>query len=151
MNNELLKNKLENLFDNDQDDRKKIREGKLDLETLKLRDSERVEEFVGLVASLDKWPTKSEIGEKAVAGAFVMAQHNNNTIFQKKCLLLMKENPESDQEKRYIAYLTDRILIHEGKAQRYGTQFRILPDGNQEIYPIEDESNLSIRRKEMGL
>ena len=42
------------------------------------------------------------------------------------------------------------MLVAEGKRQLYGTQFRYR-DGKSLMAPVEDESNLDRRRKQMGL
>ncbi|MCP4246955.1 MAG: hypothetical protein GY778_07885, partial [bacterium] len=49
-----------------------------------------------------------------------------------------------------LAYLTDRVLVQEGKPQRYGTQF-FAKDGVFKLNPIEDEAYVDARRKEVGL
>ena len=49
-----------------------------------------------------------------------------------------------------MAYLTDRVLVAEGKPQRYGSQFFTV-DGELKPRPIEDEANVDARRKEVGL
>ena len=49
-----------------------------------------------------------------------------------------------------LAYLTDRVLVHRGEPQRYGTQFMIR-NGPAEPYPIADEENLDRRRADAGL
>jgi hypothetical protein len=45
---------------------------------------------------------------------------------------------------------TDRILVAEGKPQRYGTQFHTV-DGKLVPRPIEDEANVDARRAAVGL
>jgi hypothetical protein len=46
--------------------------------------------------------------------------------------------------------LTDRVLVGEGKKQLYGTQLST-KDGKLTPQPIEDETNVDVRRKEAGL
>lgn len=49
-----------------------------------------------------------------------------------------------------VAYLTDRVLLAEGKKQVYGTQFTLI-NGKCQARPLEDESHVDERRKEVGL
>lgn len=57
-----------------------------------------------------------------------------------------------DLERRTFALLEDRVLVGEGKPQVFGTQlFRSETTGKLEFYPIEDESNVDLRRQEVGL
>jgi hypothetical protein len=49
-----------------------------------------------------------------------------------------------------IAYLTDRVLLAEGKNQMYGTQLKDV-DGKPKPLPIEDEANVDQRHSEVGL
>ena len=84
--------------------------------------------------------------------AFLLVQHADaDKEFQKKCLELLKEAVAKKQAlPTDYAYLTDRVLVGEGKKQLYGTQ--LMPkDGKLVPQPIEDEANVDARRKELGL
>ena len=56
-----------------------------------------------------------------------------------------------DVSKMDFAYLTDRVLVSEGKKQIYGTQAQRGPDGRLRPAPVEDPKNLGRRRKSVGL
>lgn len=98
------------------------------------------------------WPGKSLAGEGGASAAWLLVQHADaDPAFQRKCLDLMKPLlVKGEIEKRNFAYLTDRVLIAEGKKQLYGTQFTS-KDGQFVPQPIEDEANVDKRRQEMGL
>ena len=49
-----------------------------------------------------------------------------------------------------IAYLQDRVLVGEGKKQKYGTQTTEV-DGAFRPSPIEDEEHVDERRKTLGM
>lgn len=49
-----------------------------------------------------------------------------------------------------LAYLTDRVLLAEGKPQIYGTQIEVR-DGRWQPCQVEDPDNLDCRRQESGL
>jgi hypothetical protein len=77
-----------------------------------------------------------------------LVQHPDiDAAFQKRCLALMTEAPPWEVSAKNIAYLTDRVLVNEGREQIYGTQLA----GDVTPPPIEDEANVDVRRKEAGL
>ena len=49
-----------------------------------------------------------------------------------------------------VAYLTDRVLVNEGKKQLFGTQF-LEVNGKLVPQPIADEANLEKRRNDAGM
>ncbi len=62
----------------------------------------------------------------------------------------MEAAPAGEVSPEDVAFLTDRLLVAEGKKQRYGTQFTQV--GRQFLpLPIADEANVDARRKEAGL
>lgn len=94
------------------------------------------------------WPGYKLVGEEASFSFWLLVQHTDELPFQKKCLGLLKiAVQENDAKPENLAYLTDRILINEGKPQVYGTQ--ITDEGTP--YPIEDEEHVNERREEVGL
>ncbi|MGH3260007.1 MAG: DUF6624 domain-containing protein [Streptosporangiaceae bacterium] len=50
----------------------------------------------------------------------------------------------------HLAYLEDRVRVHAGQPQLYGTQFTS-EGGELAPYPIEDPEHLDERRAEVGL
>jgi hypothetical protein len=98
------------------------------------------------------WPGKSLVGNDGTSAAWLLVQHADRDLaFQKRCLTLLERAVKAQEASaRDLAYLTDRVLVAEKKKQVYGTQFREV-DGNLEPEPIEDEKNVDLRRKEVGL
>ncbi|MDF1549105.1 MAG: hypothetical protein P1P88_14870 [Bacteroidales bacterium] len=100
------------------------------------------------------WPKSSEIADGITESVpFLIIQHAKSVQTQKKYLPLLKEMVEKGEaDSRSFAYLTDRVLVKEGKKQRYGTQVEEnKKTGKTELCPIEDESNVDKLRKEIGL
>jgi uncharacterized protein len=97
------------------------------------------------------WPGQALVGAEAAGAAWLLVQHADaNVTFQKRCLKLMREAPKGDVRPQHIAYLTDRILVHEGKAQVYGTQAQG-QGSDLKLMPISDEANVDNRRALAGL
>jgi hypothetical protein len=120
---------------------KKIRE-------LDKQNTERVKAIV----NQHGWPGKSLVGADGAHAAWLLVQHaDQDRAFQKKCLQLMREAAKKDEmTKADVAYLEDRVLVGEGKKQRYGTQFK-QDKGDWVPQPIEDPANVDKRRAEVGL
>lgn len=107
-----------------------------------------------LITSISKndYPVIEDISESGLEHLFLLIQHCNNIPLQQTMLAKMKaaveKNPGDNQQLNpNIAYLEDRILINEHKAQLYGTQF----NSKGVLFPIHDSAKVDIRRKQMGL
>jgi hypothetical protein len=113
-------------------------------------DHRHTERLRAIVAEIG-WPTRTRVGDKASHGAWLLAQHaDHDPAFQRECLRLMREAGPDEIRPVDLAYLEDRIAVHEGRPQRYGTQFRTL-HGRTDPHPIEDPEHLDDRRREVGL
>lgn len=97
------------------------------------------------------WPTKENVGDEALHAAFLIVQHSPDYGFQEEILpLLQKQAEKGDLPKQDVALLLDRVLVHQNKPQRFGTQFKE-ENGQMSPYPIEDEMHVDERRQEIGL
>jgi hypothetical protein len=97
------------------------------------------------------WPDTVRAGPEAAKAAFLILQHSPLHEFQEAMLPVLEDLvkqgavPSDD-----AAMLIDRVLMHQGLPQRYGTQFN-MEDGRLVLHPVEDESGLEERRKAVGL
>ena len=119
---------------------------------LKSIDSKHTSEMKRIVAKRG-WPGKSLVGKRGAQQAWLLVQHADHDLrFQKNCLALLKNAVSSGEAtKQQLAYLTDRVLVHESKKQLYGTQFKGARQGKPAPFPTQNISQLDQRRKEMGL
>jgi len=114
-------------------------------------DRRHTERLKAIIADIG-WPARTHVGEKASHGAWLLAQHADHDVdFQRECLRLVREAGPGEALPADVAYLEDRVAVHEGRPQRYGTQFRAGPDGGTEPSPIEDPDRLDERRRAVGL
>jgi len=98
------------------------------------------------------WMGKSVIGEAANITLWVVIQHAELETQEKYYPLLKKSVEEGESNPQDLALLHDRILMRQGKKQLYGSQVVFNKStGDPEFYPIEDEKNVNIRRKEVQL
>lgn len=113
-------------------------------------DAENTEWLKGVVGKRG-WPGRSTAGEDGANAAWLLVQHADaDRGFQRTCLDLMAKLPTGEVTPSQVAYLTDRVLLAEGKKQVYGTQF-ITSGGKLVPRPIEDEKDVDKRRAAAGL
>jgi hypothetical protein len=156
-----LQSELEAMFDSDQSHRVALQEIALQegsdspklMETLKQQhgiDEANVSRLDEIVAA-HGWPARSIVGEKAASAAFLVVQHADPAT-QRKYLPLLRAAVDSGEARaQNLALLEDRVLMNEGKRQRYGSQLRPNGKGGYELYPIEDEEKVDERREAVGL
>ncbi|HYO64900.1 MAG TPA: DUF6624 domain-containing protein [Archangium sp.] len=118
------------------------------MKAIDMKNTARMKEIVAQVG----WPTKTLVSERGAKAAWLLVQHADlDVAFQRQCLpLLEKSVAEGEGDVKALAYLTDRVLVAEGKPQRYGTQFHTV-EGKLVPRPIEDEANVDARRAAVGL
>ena len=108
-------------------------------------------ERLGAIVKQHGWPGNSLVGSDGSHAALLLVQHaDRNVPLQRKCLDLMVKLPKDEVSQRDVAYLTDRVLLHEGKQQIYGTQM-MSADGKWVPQPLEDAANVDRRRAEAGM
>ncbi len=98
------------------------------------------------------WPGRSLVSQDGAKAASLLAQHADmDRGFQKQALVLLETAvAKGEAEAADLAYLIDRVLVAEGKPQRYGTQFHVV-DGKLLPQPIEDEASVDLLRALAGL
>lgn len=98
------------------------------------------------------WPDEALVGPDGAEAAWLVAQHAiADPDFMRQCRTLLDEASRVGRVPRWqFAYIDDRIRLFEGKAQRYGTQFDLTPDG-PDINALEDPDNVDSLRHAVGL
>lgn len=98
------------------------------------------------------WPGPDEVGEKGSKAVFLVIQHADLPVQEKYLPAMRKAVAEGKAEASNLAYLEDRVLMRQGKPQRYGSQ--VIADkqtGAWVLHPVEDPENLDKRRAAVGL
>jgi hypothetical protein len=107
--------------------------------------------WLGQIVNRRGWPTISSVGTDGASAAWLLVQHADaNPAFQRRVLDLMAALPKGEVSQTELAYLTDRVLLAEGKKQIYGTQFT-LRDGKWQPRDLEDPEHVDQRRAEAGM
>lgn len=97
------------------------------------------------------WPTRSLAGPEAAMAAWLLLQHSPDNAWQARMLPSLERAAAAHEIRpQDLAMLTDRVLVHSGKPQRYGNSFSVR-DGRLVPDPIERLDGLDARRAAVGL
>lgn len=103
------------------------------------------------IVDVHGWPDSVRAGSQAAQAAFLILQHSPVQAFQKEMLPTVEDLAKQGAVPRdEAALLVDRVLVHEGRPQRYGTQFGVV-NGRLVMDSVADPAGLEERRKSMGL
>lgn len=117
------------------------------VQALDRRHTARMQEIVAKFG----WPGRSLVGRDGAKAAWLLVQHaDQDRAFQNECLGRMHRSPAGEVEPHDLAYLTDRVLLAEGKPQRYGTQLEV-KNGKLEPRLLEEPDSVDERRQSIGL
>ena len=100
------------------------------------------------------WPTEDIAGEDGAQAAFLIVQHSvGEPGFQRAVLGLMQALvAQGGTPAWHAAYLEDRIALHEGRPQRYGSQWIDDPrDGRTRPWGLADPEHVNELRASVGL
>jgi hypothetical protein len=117
----------------------------------------RADSLNGNVAKLEViidrigWPTISRVGKYGAGTAFLVMDHSPVDIMEKYLPFLEQAARAGEASLADFATMKDRVLVNRGKKQLYGTQKYRDQLGKAVFFPIEDETNVNKRRKEMNL
>jgi hypothetical protein len=99
------------------------------------------------------WPGHTLVGEDGCRAAGFIVQHAilDPDLQQRGLALLTKAVEEHEAEPFMLAFLTDRVLMQEGKPQLYGTQYIGAKAGGVEPWLIANPETIDARRHAVGL
>jgi hypothetical protein len=98
------------------------------------------------------WPGRTLAGPDGAEAAWLLAQHADGDPELQRTFLeaLRGAVADGDASPGNLAYLEDRVRVHDGRPQLYGTQFTVI-DGELRPSPVQDPQRLDERRAEAGL
>lgn len=104
-----------------------------------------------LAAIIDRYgvPTRSMVGPAGSDAAMLIVQHN--WPLQERVLARAAALPPGEISPEKLGMLEDRVLAHQGRPQRFGTQFTAGPDGVFRFVPVSDTTGLDARRSAAGM
>ncbi|SMD42541.1 hypothetical protein SAMN00777080_1101 [Aquiflexum balticum DSM 16537] len=120
-----------------------------EMKELHNRNARALNDFIEVIG----YPTIDKVGPEANEAAWLVIQHAIGLPrFMKKCAALLKTAVMNNKaDPKYLAYLTDRIAVFEGKPQLYGTQFDWDEQGYLSPNFYDDLTKVNQRRESIGL
>ena len=98
------------------------------------------------------WPVRHLVGDDGAHAAWLVVQHAPLGLQQRMLPLVRAAVGRGDARPGDLALLEDRVLVGEGKPQRYGSQMNYSPTGGPgTVAPIEDPDCVDQRRAKVGL
>lgn len=159
--NRPLANQLDSIFSEDQKYRLMLdgiekKYGYESNEMMNLWKTIRQKDSINLIkvtTILDKfgWLGADVVGGQGNTTLFLVIQHSDQKT-QEKYLPMMREAVKNGKAQgSSLALLEDRVALGQGKKQIYGSQIHTDKTGKYFVAPIEDETNVNLRRAAVGL
>ena len=120
------------------------------MEEVHRRNAARLRELIGA----NGWPSEDLAGKEGAEAAWLIAQHAvGEPELQRQVLKLLRVCvAEGRVPAWHAAYLEDRIAMHEGRPQRYGSQWMDDPkDGRARPWKLADPERVNDLRTQVGL
>ena len=98
------------------------------------------------------WPDRRRVADDGAHAAWLLLQHADSA-FQRQVLPAVRRAAAAGNARLAdAAYLEDRVLVGQGRPQRFGTQLRFdQATGRLALYAIEDEARVDERRAAAGM
>ncbi|MEO6406933.1 MAG: DUF6624 domain-containing protein [Ferruginibacter sp.] len=98
------------------------------------------------------WLGYNQIGSQANTTLFMVIQHSDLKTWRKYLPIMQAAVKNGKAKTTQLVLLQDRLDLHEGRKQNYGSQIIWSLDRNKYlILPLNDPDNVDKRRAEMGL
>lgn len=120
------------------------------MEAVHVRNAARLRELI----SQHGWPAEDIAGEDGATAAWLITQHAvGEPDFQRQSLIHLQAcSAQGRVPAWHAAYLEDRIAMHEGRPQRFGTQWMDDPsDGRTRPWRLADPGHVDELRASVGL
>lgn len=120
------------------------------MEAVHVRNAARLRELI----AIHGWPAEDIAGQDGAKAAWFIVQHSiGEPAFQREVLAMLRACASRDRVPAWnAAYLEDRIAMHEGRAQRFGTQWMDSPeDGRTRPWRLAEPDRVNELRASVGL
>jgi hypothetical protein len=105
-----------------------------------------------LIYADHSWPDASMIGRDGVQAFWLLAQHSSDFDFQRTLLPHVQTAFDTGEiEANSYALFVDRLLVREGKPQKYGTQIKEWTNKTPILFPVQNRSNVNVLHGSIGL
>lgn len=97
------------------------------------------------------WPGHELVGADGAHAAWLLAQHARPELQACWLDLLRAAVDSGDARRRDLAFLEDRVRVHQGLPQHYGTQWGGPAGTAARLFPLADPEQVNHRRAVLGL
>jgi hypothetical protein len=130
-----------------EDQKHRMGGGQIDLKV----DHSNLEVIISLIEKCGM-PTSENISKEQILTIWLVIQHSKLKHMKKYLPILKEAASKGDLNQRNIAMMEDRILLHEGKAQIYGTQVCFSDSLKKYLLcqPVHNAAEINTRRAKIG-
>lgn len=97
------------------------------------------------------WPKRSVLGEKATGDAWLLAQHAEPQAQRQFLPFVEAAVRAREASPVHLAYLADRVAVHEARPQEYGTQLHQAGSCKFKFSQLDNPARVDERRQAIGL
>lgn len=97
------------------------------------------------------WPGWAAVGTDAARAAWAIAQYGPPALRRRALPLLAAAVITADADPICLAYLVDRVLVTDGQAQLFGTQYEQRPGQGLERCPVDLPDRVVHRLRQLGI
>jgi hypothetical protein len=98
------------------------------------------------------WVGSDRVGEDGNRAIFAVIQHSDSLTQETYLPMMRAAVKKGNASASSLAFLEDRVALHEGRKQIYGSQIGRVPEtGEYFIQALADPDNVDKRRAEVGL
>ncbi len=124
---------------------------KVIMQRMRVQDSINLEKVTAILKNYG-WLGPDQVGANGSQTLFLVIQHAPLSVQEKYLPLVRKAEKDGKVLPGNLAILEDRIALHQGRKQSYGSQVYIDPrTGDKFVQPLDDPDRVDIRRKSMGM
>ncbi len=105
----------------------------------------------GILDDYETWPGRHLVGEDGEQAAWLLVQLGDADLQRRALPHLELAVDRGDAAPAHYACLLDRVRMHDGRPQVYGTQFVVRDDDTLTPWPIADPDDVEQRRFAAGL
>jgi len=108
-------------------------------------------QFIDSLTAARGWVSKTAVGDANMT-VWLVVQHYGADKWKAYLPLFRQAAEDGEMSKWQVAMLEDRILVNEGKPQKYGSQtFYKEEDGRNRFEELQDTAMVDIYRAEVGM
>lgn len=107
------------------------------------------------IEKYNKWLGYSLVGKYGSKAAFLVIQHGDKKTIKRGFKYLKKAVLIGDANPYHYAMMFDRLKIKKNRKQKYGTQYSVIIDENNNrhkvLKPLKNSEKVNVFRKKMGM